>query len=513
MQRWQLVGYEVVNVDDFCANPDDDPGGEWCFVLDLECQSLVNWGYCAPTPRCSAGSWVLAPRAHRRGSGEGEEEESTTVVVEAARLTSFHGTQVTLLWDAGGGSGTALLAEVSTLAGDPCLYAKASAPPERPSPSGSGSISSSTSSSTELRTSSTQPPQPLRLPPFDPVMHGPALAMRLEWDYADIVVQRDSFERLLERVIARAVHQPREAVSVLAVLPGSVIAAIGIVPVSCAGADITSLCMEDLVGIRRVWLATLQNPESEIRTVFQQLDLSFPSILAQEDCEERRLPCPWFSGGPSQVAALPVRCQTDGDSATKCPEAPRLGQVPQGRHDVWWFVSLVAFAGATPTCLCFSLGSLKGFLLCWRWWRRRRRRREVLLETSALRRVEVLSEDLHVSEDWACAICLGETVAGTDLLLLPCKHTMHYQCMLEWMQLRLTCPMCRSRINLADCAVYTTPSSLEPSPRGSQPDGETEEEQEPTPRVAAAVSLQARAGEQEQPIPLPNAVVDEEAPL
>merc|ERR1712203_187502 len=29
-----------------CGNPDNDVGGEWCYVADENCQK-TNWGYCA----------------------------------------------------------------------------------------------------------------------------------------------------------------------------------------------------------------------------------------------------------------------------------------------------------------------------------------------------------------------------------------------------------------------------------------------------------------------------------
>jgi len=35
-----------VTVSDYCGTPDNDPNGEWCFVVDQACQNR-NWGYCA----------------------------------------------------------------------------------------------------------------------------------------------------------------------------------------------------------------------------------------------------------------------------------------------------------------------------------------------------------------------------------------------------------------------------------------------------------------------------------
>lgn len=41
--EWTLTGEELCP--DGCCNPDQDPGGEWCAVVDANCQG-ANWGYC-----------------------------------------------------------------------------------------------------------------------------------------------------------------------------------------------------------------------------------------------------------------------------------------------------------------------------------------------------------------------------------------------------------------------------------------------------------------------------------
>jgi len=44
-RSWTLAGHERCR--DFCCNPDEDAGGEWCFADDDFCQG-AGWGYCAP---------------------------------------------------------------------------------------------------------------------------------------------------------------------------------------------------------------------------------------------------------------------------------------------------------------------------------------------------------------------------------------------------------------------------------------------------------------------------------
>ena len=45
-----------------------------------------------------------------------------------------------------------------------------------------------------------------------------------------------------------------------------------------------------------------------------------------------------------------------------------------------------------------------------------------------------------------CVVCLGEFVSGNVLKRLPCDHTFHIECIVGWLSVNLTCPMCR--INL-----------------------------------------------------------------
>jgi len=42
-KNWRMSDEDVK---DFCGNPDNDAGGEWCFVIDRKCEKK-SWGYCA----------------------------------------------------------------------------------------------------------------------------------------------------------------------------------------------------------------------------------------------------------------------------------------------------------------------------------------------------------------------------------------------------------------------------------------------------------------------------------
>merc|ERR1719277_2285332 len=151
-----------------------------------------------------------------------------------------------------------MLAEVTTPTGEPCLYTRSATPAPGDEAGGQSPLTTTTLS-----------PQPAPLPAYDPSLHGPALAIRLDWDYADVLIQRVSFERLLVHVVAAAVQQPQESITILGIMPGSTIVAMGVVPSTCINADISAVCLESLMDTRRLWLAALQSPDSELRGTFQ----------------------------------------------------------------------------------------------------------------------------------------------------------------------------------------------------------------------------------------------------
>ena len=42
----QTWSYQGTTISDYCGNPDNDPNGDWCMVVDQTCQG-TNWGTCA----------------------------------------------------------------------------------------------------------------------------------------------------------------------------------------------------------------------------------------------------------------------------------------------------------------------------------------------------------------------------------------------------------------------------------------------------------------------------------
>ncbi|KAK2870775.1 hypothetical protein QQF64_001841 [Cirrhinus molitorella] len=46
-----------------------------------------------------------------------------------------------------------------------------------------------------------------------------------------------------------------------------------------------------------------------------------------------------------------------------------------------------------------------------------------------------------------CAVCLEDFKTKDELGVLPCQHAFHKRCLLKWLEVRCSCPMCNSPIS------------------------------------------------------------------
>jgi hypothetical protein len=66
--------------------------------------------------------------------------------------------------------------------------------------------------------------------------------------------------------------------------------------------------------------------------------------------------------------------------------------------------------------------------------------------------VATLPIALHVQTD-PCAICYNEVGERGPFVDMPCRHSMHRECLREWFRRSRTCPVCRAPVSVPDVPV------------------------------------------------------------
>ncbi|KAJ4764053.1 hypothetical protein LUZ62_074428 [Rhynchospora pubera] len=56
------------------------------------------------------------------------------------------------------------------------------------------------------------------------------------------------------------------------------------------------------------------------------------------------------------------------------------------------------------------------------------------------------SERILLREDAECCVCLATYEDGTELCALPCNHHFHSTCIIKWLRIHATCPLCKYNI-------------------------------------------------------------------
>ncbi|OHS99574.1 hypothetical protein TRFO_33942 [Tritrichomonas foetus] len=58
--------------------------------------------------------------------------------------------------------------------------------------------------------------------------------------------------------------------------------------------------------------------------------------------------------------------------------------------------------------------------------------------------------EARVDPGTECPICLSQIEAGEDTMVTPCRHCFHQGCLERWMEEKLVCPVCRTRLPVVE---------------------------------------------------------------
>ncbi|KAK3204834.1 hypothetical protein Dsin_018880 [Dipteronia sinensis] len=88
---------------------------------------------------------------------------------------------------------------------------------------------------------------------------------------------------------------------------------------------------------------------------------------------------------------------------------------------------------------------------------------------------------VKIEENLQCSVCLDDFEIGTEAKEMPCKHKFHCDCILPWLELHSSCPVCRYQLRADESKLESERSrnSINQSQRESEHnngDGSSEEE-------------------------------------
>ena len=51
-------------------------------------------------------------------------------------------------------------------------------------------------------------------------------------------------------------------------------------------------------------------------------------------------------------------------------------------------------------------------------------------------------------QEYECPICMEDMVAGAVVRTLPCFHRLHKDCIDKWLEVKKTCPICKTSVSV-----------------------------------------------------------------
>ncbi|CAM8953376.1 unnamed protein product [Rhodiola kirilowii] len=71
---------------------------------------------------------------------------------------------------------------------------------------------------------------------------------------------------------------------------------------------------------------------------------------------------------------------------------------------------------------------------------------KMILQATSSKYLALAHERILLPEDAECCICLTSYEDGAELHTLPCNHHFHSSCIVKWLKMNATCPLCKYNI-------------------------------------------------------------------
>jgi len=87
-------------------------------------------------------------------------------------------------------------------------------------------------------------------------------------------------------------------------------------------------------------------------------------------------------------------------------------------------------------------------------------------EVTNLKRLHI--EQQHVDNKLDCAICTDEFELSNEVIEMPCTHIFHPECILHWLEIHNSCPVCRMELRTDDSDYETRRSAQQQQQQTTQ---------------------------------------------